>query len=297
MRIKTKKNTYYILLKTRCLATLVFCFLSCFSYSQTEITYNQFWNNYSIINPAASGLFSKKYISISRNIQNTFIKNNPKTFSFIIDHRFRRKDCAMGISFKNDKYGYYNSNKFNINYSYQLRISENGKFSMGASVNTTGFNYSPDYLVSLIVKEQHGRLIDFNVGMMVKTKRLVIGLSTVNFNQSKYVHGNFTYQNQRYLFSNISYDFQVLKNLVVRPGILLKTNFEMNTFDYNLLLKLKDKYRIGFTYRPKGKIAFTGGLDLNNKIRIGYSYITTTKKENNDILGPSHEFGIVFLLN
>ena len=297
MTVQIKPITFYKNRLNYVLAVHIIVVNVCVSFSQTELGYHQLWNNYSLINPAATGIFGKNYLSISRRSENTYINKNPKAFSFILDHRFLKRDCGVGISFKNDKYGYLNSNKFNINGSYQFRIAENGKLSLGASLNTTGFHYLPDYLVSLIVKEQNGRLYDVNLGMMIKTKRFVFGLSTVNVAHSKYRRDSYIYQNQRYTFANITYDFDIGKSLTVRPGVFLKTDFNFTAIDYNILLRIKEEYRIGFSYREKDKISFIAGLDLGSKIRLGYSYSTTTSKKNNDLIGGSHELGIVFLFN
>ena len=104
MTVQIKPITFYKNRLNYVLAVHIIVVNVCVSFSQTELGYHQLWNNYSLINPAATGLFGKNYLSISRRSENTYINKNPKAFSFILDHRFLKRDCGVGISFKNDKW-------------------------------------------------------------------------------------------------------------------------------------------------------------------------------------------------
>ena len=95
------------------------------------------------------------------------------------------------------------------------------------------------------------------------------------FNPTVFICGGYRFENKK-------------RPLVLIPSVLFKSNLSSHQIDLNVNGVYKEKYWGGLTYRLQDAIVLLGGVELNNGLRIGYSYdidITQLSQANNG----SHE--------
>jgi len=265
-------------------------------FAQQEPQYTLFWNNYSIFNPASSGLYYKNYFSINGRSEWTKFEEHPQTISVVYDYNFEKINSGIGLNYYFDKLSFEKNNKINLNYSYYFQFKNNQKLSFGLAISylnkTIDFGQAnfPDQLNydTLIV----GNLLDFNLGTIYKTENLLIGLSITQLKASELKKLNF--KNERYYFVTCSYNVMIGSKFEMRPTINLKIYKSGICCDFNLLNFYKKIYWFGLSYRTTNTRAVMIGIDIKRKFRIGYNFEYTPLKSN--FIINSHEVVFAIML-
>lgn len=270
------------------------------SFAQQEAQFTMFWNNYSLINPGASGLFYKHYASLTGRHQWVDFGGEPMTISAVYDFRWDKRFSGIGVNYLYDQLGFEKNNKVNLNYAYQLKMKKNAILSLGVSFGMlrksidfskfTPINPNDPLLNS---SPKADVLYDFNIGDIIKTPHFLIGLSATQLNESESKKLN--YKNSRHYYFLCSYNSDIGKNLNLKPSVFIKTDFASTQYDINLVATLKKHYWAGVDYRHTDAVAFMAGIDIKGKYRIGYSYDHTIS-EMADYSKGSHEVVLALMV-
>jgi type IX secretion system PorP/SprF family membrane protein len=121
---------------------------------------------------------------------------------------------------------------------------------------------------------EEGMAFDAGFGAFLEHKDYYLGISVAHLNQPKpKFKDTYATQINRTAFITGGYRIQMKKRpIVLIPSIFLKTNMSSYQIDWNINGILKDKYWGGLSYRMQDAIVLLGGVELNNGLRIGYSY-------------------------
>lgn len=271
-------------------------------YAQQEPQFTMYWNNYSLQNPAATGLFNKHYASVCGRHQWLGFPGEPQTISAVYDYRLTKINSGIGINYFNDQMGFEKNNKININYSYQIRLKKGGILSAGIAVGVLQktIDYSkfifpsqtPDPLFPN--SKVTDNMLNINLGAMYKTPRFLLGFSVTQLNEKESEKLNF--KNAKHCFLTCSYDISIGQRFDLKPGIYLKSDLSATQLDINLVTRYNEMYWAGLTYRMSDAIAVMAGIDIKRKYRIGYSYDYTTSAIKNHSSG-SHEVILSLMLD
>lgn len=269
-------------------------------FAQQEPQFTMYWNNYSLQNPAATGLFNKQFASVSGRRQWTGFPGAPQTISAVYDHKLSKINSGIGINYYNDQLGLETNNKININYSYQIQFKKGGVLSTGLSVGVlqktidySEFIFSiPDPLFPN--NKVTDNMLNINLGAMYKTPRFLLGLSVTQLNESESKKMNF--KNAKHIFLTCSYDISIGQNFDIKPGFYLKSDLTATQLDVNLITRYNKRYWVGLTYRMSDAIAVMAGIDIKGKYRLGYSFDYTTSSIKNYSSG-SHEVVLALMLD
>lgn len=282
------------------LITFLIVFLSinkCFA--QQEPQFTLFWNNYSVFNPASTGLLYKNYFSLNARNQLSEFEGNSRTISMVYDHNFEKIKSGIGLNYYFTKLGLEKNNKINLNYSYHFQFNNNQKLSIGLSlsylrksIDFSRFNF-PDQQQLDYNGITSDNLIDFNFGTIYKTENFLIGISVTQLKASEFKKFNF--KNQRHYFITCSYNLLIGNNFETRPTIYLKAIEKEIYSDFNLLSFYKKIYWFGISYRTTNTYAVIIGCDIKSKFRFGYSFENSPTKF--DLKLNSHEIIFAIMIN
>jgi len=234
------------------------------SIAQQEPQFTQFWNNYSIYNPAhtASGV---ETISFASNYRTRFVDNgtNPQLGSANYEHSLKKINSRVGLGYVLNEIGLLNSNKIYLNYAYHLPLPKiNGSLSVGISTDYQSLKFTPttgwDWPISS--NPISGNVFNVNFGLLFITEKLKLGISLTQMNEA--VIDKVSFSNPRHLFALASYKFQLTGKIGYTPTGYLKTNFGAQIFELNKMFDYKKKLFVGVTYRHRDAIIFQLGCQL-----------------------------------
>lgn len=260
-------------------------------FAQQDPLFTQFWNVSTSYNPASAGLLYKHQAGINYRNQWDGINGAPNTVFTTYNTRIDKYKSGIGINYMYETIGAMKQNRFDLNYNYQLDLGDEKKLSFGLSAGITqlGFNANSSILPSV-----SGLGFQGNFGIVYKSKKLYLGLSSTQINEANIKEIGFKFARHYYL--NASYDFNLSDNFTLKPQVLIRTDGVFMSTDINLLVIYKKQYWLGITGRNRDSFAFVGGIDYKAKYRIGYTYELTFSLLNNGISHGTHEIVLGFLL-
>ena len=256
---------------------LILCSITVFSQNRVQFTNHS--NILSFFNPAFTGNDKALNITLLARQQWIGYENAPSTQTIIFDTYFEKIKSGIGITVLNDKLGYENTTKVNINYSYKYFISGSTSFSAGISGGIMNSNFDA---VSIVYEEFDPNGIynslssfmpDINAGIMVTRKLFTLGISV-----SK------TYDNLKddidilfpyYIHTYTDYILPVTNSITLHPSLYWQKTTNISTYDAGTSVILNDKVWVGITYRFKESVNGMIGYRINEKIKVGYSYDNT----------------------
>ena len=99
------------------------------------------------------------------------------------------------------------------------------------------------------------------------------------------------------MFIGGGYNWRLKKRVwVLKPSMLVMTDFTSWDINLNFMTEYKDKYRWGLGYRIGGSVAVLLGLDIISGLQLGYTYELPTSKLLLESFG-SHEVYLAYGFN
>jgi type IX secretion system PorP/SprF family membrane protein len=271
-------------------------------FAQQEPLFTMYWNNYSLQNPAATGLFNKHFASVSARRQWVDFPGEPQVISAVYDYRLTKINSGIGINYFNDQLGLEKNNKINLNYSYHISFKKGGVLSTGIGVGVLQktIDYSSFVFPTLTPdplfpnSKETDNMLNINVGAMYKTNRFLLGFSSTQVNEAKSKKLNF--KNSRHYFLTSSCKIALGRSFELKPSFYLRSDLSTTQADINVISMYKERFWLGLSYRSSDAVAAMAGVDIKGKYRIGYSYDYTTSKLRNYSSG-SHEIILTLMLD
>ena len=282
----------------RILITLAF-FATALSLAQQEPQFTMFWNNYSMFNPANTGLHYKHYGNVVYRAQWDKVENAPNSFTGLYEAKLDSINSGVGIGYFRDVIGLGSSDRFYLNYAYHLQMESSVlSFGAGAVINTRVFNpqWNPPQtpIDPSLPSGGHDTKLNLNFGVTYTREKLEVGLSSTQINQPFYEDINF--QSARHYFGMVCYNFKLSQNFDLKPSLFIKGVSSFYSLDLNALLIFKNQYWLGGTYRAQDAIGVMGGVEIKEKFRLGYSYDFITNTVLSQYASGSHEIVLGILI-
>lgn len=260
------------------------------SQAQQDIMISQYMFNGLFVNPGYAG--SHKYYSASliHRRQWEGFSGAPKTSIVSLDGPIKDRHMGIGGIIAHDKIGVTKQTDLLATYSYYIKLGP-GKLSFGAK---GGFSNYVSSVSDLTVWDQDDKVFandkksawlpKFGAGAYYYTKNMYAGIaiptllaydSRNNFNlditKSSFV--------RRHYFINAGYVFSVNDQIKIKPSVLLKYQKAAPLEgDINANVFLNDILCLGISYRTGDAILAIVEYQINNRIRVGYSFDYTTSK-------------------
>jgi type IX secretion system PorP/SprF family membrane protein len=282
--------------------------------SQSDFDLSQRWFNESIYNPGATGNSFSTGVFFHSRAQWAGLDGAPITNALTVDTYAEPISSAFGLSVYTDKIGYINSWSAKLSYAYFIFITENTSIALGLSaylrnmnsrISPNMLNQSNDPTINYSKVNEYSP--DFDFGLEFKGP-LKIGASIRHLMKYEPINSFFpnhsinvwTYASSRFNISHgisleptVSYMYRDNVHRV-EGGAIIYFLKNVSNFVYN------DRFWIGGMYSLNKQFAVLAGVNLNKKVRLGYSFdygtgdIATISKLGTHELFLSWHFNRIF---
>jgi type IX secretion system PorP/SprF family membrane protein len=243
--------------------------------AQQDALLSIYWNNLSLINPGATGLFYKHQAAVNyRNRRNReyFFPNN---LIAGYNAKIEKIHGGIGFNYQHETIRSYQVHRLDLNYGYHFDLGKNRTISAGISGGVMQFLDKSDFILP-----SSGDTISFdikiysflsNFGVVYKGNILSVGISSTQLFSIKLNDANYV-PSSRYLNLFASCDLNVAKKFAFRPQFIVRTDFYDISVDFNFLARYNNRFWAGIIYRYQNAVGFSTGLDIKEKYRVGYTY-------------------------
>jgi type IX secretion system PorP/SprF family membrane protein len=278
----------------RKLIVLVFTiFFSVIAFSQQFPLQSQYQFNYSVINPSV--IVENDFTSVRASFRQQWVgfSENPIATQYLSLYKGFGKN-GLGINVFNDETGgALNKTGLSLSYAHKVVFS-NAELYFGLSGGAAKVNISNISDPAIINNEDIYPEVLF--GAYLKKNDFRFGISIPGLlNQNMELTSSSENTLKRNLYTMLSYEYELNKDIILLPSVLVKTNESKSQIDANLNLKFSDKIWVGASYRQDFGASLFIGLDLGNLFSI-YSYDVSTNDVYTYSKG-SHEFTIGYDFN
>jgi len=236
------------------------------------------------INPAFAGCHDALSATIQYRDQWVGFQDAPKNQTFSAHTPLNNDRIGLGLLVNRNTVGIYKETSFLGNYAYRREL-HNGKLALGIGFGVTVYKVAWNELEAadsddalLMNNATSAVLPDFSLGAYYYTKKYFIGFSLPMFlthesddNSGKYKIGN-NFSDYNYFLSG-GYEIGLNPAVKLLPSVLIKYHpgYKVQA-DYNIQVGLKDRLWIGMGYRSSDMVIGTFQFQINEQLRIAYSY-------------------------
>ena len=262
-------------------------------------------------NPAAAGDDDLMKVAGMHRMQFTGIKNAPMTtyFSFASPFVIGKTKHAAGVRFLNDRFGLFSNQALHAQYAYRLKLG-NGYLAIGADLGFVNISFAndsvnlsklnADYFSSsdpALPTGQGGNGMTFDLGLGVwysaPTWWVSASMSHLTYPTLHWSdESDFHLKGTMYLAGGYNWRLRN-KNWVLKPSMLVMSDFREWDINIAMIAELKDRYRFGASYRILGNVGLILGMDIIAGLQIGYTYELPTSKLIYESYG-SHELYLAY---
>ncbi len=268
------------------------------SYAQQPAQYSLYMLNPYGVNPAAAGLKGTLEATGGFRSQWVGIDGNPVTQYLNVVLPLSIVSSGVGLSIHNESIGARNGLTAKASYNYIIKMGD-GQLSFGAaggivqgSLNSAKLRTPEgDYNQGVIDHKDKilsavsisGTTPTFDVGIFFKNEKFEGGLSSSNIIEPKLKltgQSNINVVLKRNYFALAGAHFDLTNNITINPSMLIKSDGVQTQMDFSTFVRYNDNIFLGATFRGYNKnsqdaIAAFGGLKLNSKLMLAYSYDIT----------------------
>jgi type IX secretion system PorP/SprF family membrane protein len=249
--------------------------------AQQDAQYTQYMYNTVSVNPGYAG--SRGHISIGALHRSQWmgLDGAPTTQTLNIHSPIGHNGMGMGVSIVNDKIGPTSETYFDIDLSYTVKTSDEGKLSFGikGSAHLLDIRFSelnvfaPDVTLAQDIDNKFSP--NFGAGVYYHTDKFYAGLSVPRFLQTSHFDESSisTAKEQMNFYLITGYVFDVNTNLKFKPTILSKiVQGAPLQLDLSANFLMNDKFILGAAYRWDAALSGMVGFQINNSFLIGMAY-------------------------
>jgi type IX secretion system PorP/SprF family membrane protein len=273
-------------------------------FSQQDPLYTQYYNNFSLINPAYAG--NHGLFTATGNIRSQWggVPDGPETQTLSV-HGPAGDNVGLGFSVVHDKVYVLDETHLYADFSYTIEVSEKASLSFGIkgggsflNVDLLALNMSNDLLFSENINTFNPNI---GAGAFYFTDKFYASASALNilktehFKNSDNIVSSASDEVVFYLASG--YVFDLSQTLQLKPSVLVRAvnNSPVSTNISSSIL-WNQKAEFGMSYRIDEAVSFLFQLRLTDRIKMGYAYDAFTNDVNKENNG-SHEISLVFNIN
>lgn len=213
-----------------------------------------------------------------------------------------------------DEYGMFKRTSLMASYSYHMPVGQKHHLAIGVSLGWYGLSFASNCVIlenpsdatyeDFIANGTRSDLFDINAGVYFYGEKLFAGYSIYQLGQNDIVLGNedgaANLSNAKlaiHHYLTAGYRIGVSENFDLIPSAMLKIRTPSPlSVDINLMGEFDKRFRLGISYRNQDAVAVIAGANLNDWLRLAYSYDYVTS-EINDLSSGSHEVVLGVQLN
>ena len=249
--------------------------------AQQDAQYTQYMYNTVSVNPGYTGSRGHLSIAALHRSQWVGLDGAPKTQTLNIHSPVGHNGVGMGMSIVNDEIGPTSETYLDIDFSYTVKTSDEGKLSFGlkASGHLLDIRFSelnqfaPDQTLEQDIDNKFSP--NFGAGVYYHTNKFYAGLSVPRFLQTSHFEESSlsTAKEQMNFYLITGYVFDLNTDLKFKPTILSKVvQGAPLQIDLSANFMLNDKFILGAAYRWDAALSGMIGFQLNESFLIGMAY-------------------------
>lgn len=214
----------------------------------------------------------------------------PETISIAADAPLEILRGGVSLNILQDQLGFEQSTGLKLGYAYRFLLGY-GEMGIGARIGFTDYSLDFSKLETIdsdpLIEGQGSEgtmAIDFGFGAYYEVPNsFYLGFSSSRISQATLEIGKgdpaSKFNFKRHYFINAGYRFLVpgTTEYEVLPSIFINTDAVKTQYNFSGLLRYKEKFWGGLSYRFQDAISVILGMELKD-FRLGYSYDLTTSK-------------------
>ncbi|MDE3741398.1 type IX secretion system membrane protein PorP/SprF [Maribacter polysaccharolyticus] len=249
--------------------------------AQQDAQYTQYMYNTVSVNPGYAGSRGNASIAALHRSQWVGLDGAPKTQTLNIHSPIGYNGVGLGLSIVNDEIGPTSETYLDIDFSYTVKLSDEGKLSFGlkASGHLLDIRFSElnQYTTDQTLQQDIDNKFSPNIGAGVyyHTERFYAGLSVPRILEtSHFDESSLSTANEEMNFYMITgYVFDLNPNLKFKPTILTKmVKGAPLQVDLSANFLLNDKFILGGAYRWDAAFSGMFGFNVSESLLIGLAY-------------------------
>ncbi|MDC6390078.1 type IX secretion system membrane protein PorP/SprF [Maribacter sp. PR1] len=263
---------------------LLFLFMICVGtslFAQQDAQYTQYMYNTVSVNPGYAG--SRGHVSIAALHRSQWLglEGAPTTQTFNIHSPIGYRGVGMGLSIVNDKIGPTSETNFDIDFSYTVWTSTEGRLSFGlkASANLLDVRFSElnQYTTDQTLQQDIDNRFSPNIGAGVyyHTNNYYAGLSVPRILETSHFQESSlsTAKEQMNFYFITGYVWDLNPLLKFKPTLLTKVvRGAPLQVDLSANFMFSEKFIIGGAYRWDAAFSGMVGFNINSNFLIGLAY-------------------------
>ena len=259
-------------------------------YGQQDAQYTQYMYNTVSVNPGYAG--SRGHISIAALHRSQWVglEGAPTTQTLNVHSPIGYRGVGLGFSIINDKIGPVSETNFDIDFSYTIHTSIEGRLSFGikASANLLDIRFSelnqfaPDQTLETDIDNRFSP--NFGAGVYYHTDHFYAGLSVPRFLQTSHFDESSlsTAKEQMNFYLITGYVWDVNPFLKFKPTLLTKVvQGAPLQVDVSANFMMNDKFILGVAYRWDAAVSGLVGFNISEGFMIGMAYDRETTELGN----------------
>lgn len=266
------------------------CLLSGAIWGQQDPQYTQYMYNTMTINPGYAG--SKDHTSFVALARTQWVgfSGAPETQTVSFQTPLGLSGLGLGINVMNDVLGPSQETAVEANLAYRIRTSERGNLALGFRAGGRLFNVDwskgrfqqPDAVFNENVNNRF--LPTLGVGLYYYESNWYGGISVPNFLKTDHYNdlAESVAEEKLHYFIIAGYVFDLTQSIKFKPAVLSKiVSGAPISMDLSANFLWMDRFTLGLAYRWNDAISALAGLQVNERLFIGYGYDLTTSNFRN----------------
>ena len=275
-----RRHNYFV--KTPFIKFLfIMLFASAPLYAQQDAQYTQYMYNTVSVNPGYAGSRGHLSIAALHRSQWLGLDGAPTTQTLNLHSPIGYRGVGLGFSIVNDKIGPTSETNFDIDFSYTLYTSTEGRLSFGlkASAHLLDIRFSelnqfaPDVTLENDVDNRFAP--NFGAGVYYHNEHFYAGLSVPRFLQTSHFDASAisTARERMNFYFITGYVWDLNSFVKFKPTILSKlVQGAPLQIDLSANFMLNDKFIVGVAYRWDAAVSGMVGFNISDGFLIGMAY-------------------------
>lgn len=277
--------------------------------------YTQYALNPFLLNPALAGTEDFVDLRAGYRSQWSGFKDAPQT-AYVSAHSSLNPErpgygkrsriaskVALGLTLSHDKTGPLKQSNGNATFAYNFALNRHGlRTSFGLSGGVKGFSFNPEGYTENVLDPDDPTiqqsisttLLDLGAGVWMYNDDFFAGASSFQlFNPNYRPGGN---------LGEFDSDTELLRHYFVMGGVNVPLGYEAFlvpsvlvkwvdgapvAYEANAKLQLQDRFWLGANYRHEDSFAVFGGLLINDRVSVSYSFDLVLSKIRNATAGSN----------
>ena len=257
-------------------------------HAQQDPQYTQYMYNPLVINPAYAGNRGVMSILGLYRSQWVGLDGAPSTQNLSVHSPIGLSNVGLGFSVVNDQLGPARETYFNVDFSYTLQTSAEGRLSFGLKgvldylnvdfTKTNAFDESDPFLVNVDNKLSP----NVGVGLFYHGERFYLGVSAPNLLKTEHYDrggapsaSSFLAKERIHYYGLMGYVFDLdwEQNIKFKPSTMVKAvSGAPLQVDVNANFMFYERLTLGVSYRWSAALSALAGFQVTDGTMIGFAY-------------------------